>query len=178
MKKYLILIILVIITICLVKTKAEEVAIPNEAIRLRIIPNSNSVTDQYVKGEVKEKVEAEIYRLLNGVDSIDEAREILKSNLEGFKVIVEDELEKNHADYSYHLNFGYNYFPDKVYRGVKYQEGLYESILITLGKGKGDNWWCVLFPPLCLLEAEEFEDKSDIEYKFFAQELLDKIFGN
>jgi len=48
---------------------------------------------------------------------------------------------------------------------------LYESLLVTLGSGKGDNWWCVLFPPLCLLEAEE-SDK--IEYKFFVQELIEK----
>lgn len=64
-----------------------------------------------------------------------------------------------------------NYFPEKEYKGVKYDEGYYESLVITLGEGKGKNWWCVLFPPLCLVEAEE-SDK--VEYKFFIKELIDK----
>lgn len=178
MRKYLILIILMICTICLVKVTRDKVIIPDEAIRLRIIPNSNNKTDQNIKGIVKEKIEKEIYNLLNGVTDVKEARTILKNNLEGFEVIIEDELEKEKIDYGYTLNFGYNYFPSKVYKGVTYKEGLYESILITLGKGEGDNWWCVLFPPLCLLEAKEFEDKTDVEYKFFVEELIDKIFGN
>ncbi|MBQ9011225.1 MAG: stage II sporulation protein R, partial [Bacilli bacterium] len=53
------------------------------------------------------------------------------------------------------------------YKGVKYKEGYYESLLVTLGKGKGDNWWCVLFPPLCLIEADE---SSDVQYKSFVKE--------
>ena len=59
----------------------------------------------------------------------------------------------------------------KDYVGVKYPEGEYESLVITLGEGKGDNWWCVLFPPLCLVEAEEH---TDVEYKFFVKEIIDK----
>ena len=71
----------------------------------------------------------------------------------------------------YKINFGYNYFPEKIYRGVTYDEGYYESLLITLGEGKGDNWWCVLFPPLCLLEAEE---STAVEYTTLVGEILKK----
>ena len=67
-----------------------------------------------------------------------------------------------------------NYFPEKVYKGVKYEEGEYESFVVTLGNGMGKNWWCVLFPPLCLLEAEETEETTEVEYKFFISELIDK----
>lgn len=77
--------------------------------------------------------------------------------------------EKYNLDYK--INFGENYFPEKEFNGVTYEEGYYESVLVTLGKGEGDNWWCVLFPPLCLLEAEE---SDEVEYKFFVQELIDK----
>jgi len=59
----------------------------------------------------------------------------------------------------------------KEFNGITYEEGMYESLLVTLGEGKGDNWWCVLFPPLCLLEAEE---SDEVEYKFFIQELIEK----
>ncbi|MBO5530582.1 MAG: stage II sporulation protein R [Bacilli bacterium] len=56
---------------------------------------------------------------------------------------------------------------------MTYKEGNYESLVVTLGEGKGDNFWCVLFPPLCLLEAED-NSSSEIEYKFFVKELIDK----
>ena len=72
----------------------------------------------------------------------------------------------------YQVSFGRNYFPEKTYKGIVYDAGYYESLVVTLGKGEGDNWWCVLFPPLCLLEADESEE--EVEYKFFFQELIDK----
>ena len=64
-------------------------------------------------------------------------------------------------------------FPKKVYKGKTYQPNNYESLVITLGEGDGENWWCVLFPPLCLLEAEESEE--EVEYNFFFKTILDKI---
>ena len=71
------------------------------------------------------------------------------------------------------IHYGLNYFPKKEYKGVIYEEGYYESLVVTLGNGNGDNWWCVLFPPLCLLEAQE-TNTQDVEYKFFVQDLIDK----
>ena len=72
----------------------------------------------------------------------------------------------------YTINYGKNYFPEKKYKGITYSEGYYESVLVTLGSGEGENWWCVLFPPFCLIEAEE---NDEVEYKFFLQELIEKI---
>ena len=63
---------------------------------------------------------------------------------------------------SYQINYGSNYFPQKKYRGVNYKEGYYESIVISIGASEGDNWWCVLFPNLCLADLET---DTDIEYK-------------
>ena len=65
--------------------------------------------------------------------------------------------------------------PEKHYKGVTYKEGNYESLVVKLGEGKGENFWCVLFPPLCLLEAEE-SDKDEVEYKSFIKEIIDKYF--
>ena len=67
-------------------------------------------------------------------------------------------------------------FPEKEYKGVVYDEGYYESLLVTLGEGKGDNFWCVLFPPLCLMEAEETDDTTEVEYKSFIKEIIEKYF--
>ena len=52
--------------------------------------------------------------------------------------------------------------------------GYYESLVVTLGSGEGKNWWCVLFPPLCFLDAEETRQKEEVEYKFFIKEIIDK----
>ena len=58
----------------------------------------------------------------------------------------------------YNINFGYNYFPAKQFKGHTYEEGYYESLVVSIGEAKGDNWWCVMFPPMCLPAAE-----SDVE---------------
>ena len=67
-----------------------------------------------------------------------------------------------------------NYFPEKEYKGIVYEEGEYESLVITLGNGLGENFWCVLFPPLCLLDSEE--EVEDVEYTSFVKELVEKYF--
>ena len=71
------------------------------------------------------------------------------------------------------ISLGQNYFPEKEYEGVTIPSGNYESLVITLGSGLGDNWWCVMFPPLCLLEAKD-NNTENIEYKFLVQEILEK----
>lgn len=174
-KKFIILLILCIITISLVSVKADDVIIPAESIRIRIVPNSDSPKDQYIKGKVKEELEIKIYKLLKDVKNIDEAREIIEKNLNGFHVITEDILDEERAGYKSAINFGQNYFPEKTYKGVTYKEGIYESILITLGKGNGSNWWCVLFPPLCLLESEDYSETNEVEYQFLAKKIIDNL---
>ncbi len=152
---------------------AEKVTIPDDALRIRVVPNSNSDYDQEIKGKVRGELEVTMYDMLKEADSSEEARSIIKDNLEQIKVDVGDVLKNNNYDKPFEVNFGYNYFPEKEYKGVTYDEGYYESLLVTLGEGKGDNWWCVLFPPLCLIEADE---NTDVEYKSLVKELIDKYF--
>lgn len=152
---------------------AEKVTIPDDALRIRVVPNSNSDYDQEIKGKVRDELEVTMYDMLKEANSSEEARRIIEDNLEQIKMGVGDVLKNNNYNKGYKVNFGYNYFPEKEYKGVTYDEGYYESLLVTLGEGKGDNWWCVLFPPLCLIEAEE---NTDVEYKSLVKELIDKYF--
>jgi len=174
MKKIIIISIL-ILTFAVISqnVNASSIMIPEEAIRLRVIANSDSEYDQQIKLEVATKVQNEIYNLLKDTKTIQESRETIKENIP----IIENAVEKVFKEKSYintfNIKYGYNFFPEKEYKGVTYPEGEYESLLITLGKGEGKNWWCVLFPPLCLIEAEESEE---VEYKFFVQELIEKYF--
>lgn len=167
MKK--LIIVLFLITICsLIINNEKQVVIPNTAIRFRIIANSDSSADQDLKMQVKEELEPTIIKKLSTSSTIEEAR----TNIKSYIPEVETTLQKYTNDYD--INYGENYFPEKEYKGISYPEGEYESLVITLGNGLGENWWCVLFPPLCLLEAEESEI-TDTEYKFYVKELLDKF---
>lgn len=173
MKK--ILIVLVVLTMFLIYNEVKEkpIIIPDTAIRLRVIPNSNTSLDQNMKNQVKKYLEQDTYKKLENINNINDARKIINNNLDNIDKSINNIFKKNNYNMDYNINFGYNYFPEKEYKQVKYKEGYYESIVITIGDGKGDNWWCVLFPPLCLLDNE---NQDEVEYKFLVKELLDKIF--
>lgn len=170
MKKTILIIALILGSYYLLGMGVKK-TIPEDAIRLRILANSNSEYDQEIKGNVKVNIQKEIYNILKKTNDIDSARTLLKNNIDKLNNSVSDTLSKVNYPYDFNINYGYNYFPDKEYDGVIYPAGYYESILITLGSGEGDNWWCVLFPPMCLLEAEETEE---VEYKLWIQEMIDK----
>ena len=174
--KKIILILISIITIFTLSTKENELIIPKEAIRFRVIANSDTKIDQETKILVRDKVQNKMIEDLKNINSIKDARNILTSNISSYENLINKTLKSNEKDNSYQLNYGLNYFPEKNYKGVKYEEGYYESLVVTLGNGNGNNWWCVLFPPLCLLEAEETEETTEIEYRFFISELIDKYF--
>ena len=168
-----ILIVILIFSIMIINENKEEVIIPNEAIRFRVIASTNSISDQYVKKVVRDDLEKEIVKDLNESNNIDTTRKILSNNVNKYSNIVKESLEKTSTNETYKINYGLNYFPEKKYKGITYPEGNYESLVVTLGKGEGSNWWCVLFPPLCLLEADETE-KEEVEYKSFIKEIIDK----
>lgn len=173
MKKILSIIIALLVLVLLFANQEDYYVIPNESIRLRIIANSNSVYDQYIKIKVKEQLEKELSNDLKNSSTIDNSRKLINNNINNYKEIINDTLDELNYDMDYEINYGQNYFPKKTYKGVIYEEGYYESLLVTLGSGEGDNWWCVLFPPICTLEVEENEE---IEYKFYIQEVFEKYF--
>ena len=152
---------------------AKNDIIPEEAIRIRVIANSNSDYDQNIKMKVKEQVEADMYNLLKDSKTIEEVRNKINNNVEKEKENISTVLKKENYQLPFEINFGYNYFPKKEFKGITYKEGYYESLVVTLGEGLGDNWWCVLFPPLCMIEAEE---STDVEYTSMVKEIVSKYF--
>lgn len=176
MKKIIILILSIIsLAFAYNSTNKSEDIIPDEAIRFRVIANSNTIYDQNIKIQVRNVVQNKIFELLRGKDSLEETRNVLEDNITEIDNLVKDTLKKLDYDKDYNVNYGYNYFPKKEYKGIEYKEGNYESLVISLGEAEGDNWWCVLFPPLCLVEVDE-EETKDAEYTFFVKELIDKYF--
>ncbi len=173
MKK--IIIILAIIILISVISKENKVIIPNEAIRFRVIANSNEKEDQKIKKEITTNIYNQFASQISQNKNINSTREEINLQLPTIKFIVEKTLYSKSLPIKYDINYGINYFPKKEYKGVIYPEGEYESLVITLGDGLGDNFWCVLFPPLCLLEAEE-EETSNVEYTSFIKEVIEKYF--
>lgn len=174
MKKVFVFILMLLLVVSVYKKSNDSVKIPDSAIRFRILANSNSPRDQKIKEDIRDKMQKELYSLLQNSKSIDDSRKIINSNMSNFDEILKDSMKD--IEYSYSIDYGMHYFPSKTYKGITYEEGNYESLLVTLGSGKGDNWWCVLFPPLCLLEAEESSDVKDVEYKSFIKEIIEKYF--
>lgn len=173
--KKLILLLLTIIVIITVSNNYQEdyYIIPDESIRIRIVPNSNNTNDQYLKIQVKNNLEIDLENDLKYSNNIETSRRIIKENLAKYGNTVKTVLKNEKSNQAYDIDYGYHYFPEKLYKGVKYKEGEYESLLVTLGEGKGDNWWCVLFPPICLLEDNNQKNEK-IEYSFYVKEMFNK----
>lgn len=162
MKKY-IFIVLFVLLLLLFQNK-------DEYLRVRIIANSNSEYDQKIKQNISSEISSYLYELLKDETNINIVRNKIKDNIKNIEYKVQENLNN---EYGYSVDYGYHYFPEKTYKKETFKEGKYESLLITLGEGQGDNWWCIMFPPFCLVEAEE-SDK--IEYSFFFDEIFTKIF--
>lgn len=173
MKRKIFLILLVLVIIYVYKTTDQNIFIPDSSIRLRVIPNSNNPEDIYIKEKVKSYLESNIYSLTKDTKSIEDARTIISDSIPTIEKNVDNIFKDNDYAMPYKVNFGYNYFPEKNYKGITYNEGYYESLVISIGEAKGDNWWCVLFPNFCLIDTKE-----DHEYKSYFKELITKYSKN
>ncbi|WP_217586398.1 stage II sporulation protein R [Lentibacillus saliphilus] len=146
--------------------------IPDDAIRLRILANSDQDADQQLKHEIRDAVNAQITEWVEEMTDIDAARRLIESKIPVIKETVERVLAENGSDQDHTVEYGSNVtFPVKLYGSFLYPAGEYEAVLITLGDGQGSNWWCVLFPPLCFLdfsngtstaENDEAEQQEDL----------------
>lgn len=148
----------------------EAIVIPKEAVRLRILANSDNQEDQALKRKIRDKVNQEITKWVEKLDSIDDARKVIKSHLPDIKKIALKVIQEENSKQSVKVEFGQVQFPTKLYGQFLYPAGEYEAVLITLGKGEGANWWCVLYPPLCFMDFSNgvavspgFDEKKEKE---------------
>ena len=166
--KKIIYIVLIIGTMCLWITSKNNNVVPNDTIRFRIIANSNDRVDQTTKQLIKKELENKFFPLLEDSTSKEETINIIKNNQE----VIKSTIEKYNIPYS--INYGKNYFPEKTFNDVIYEEGEYESLVISLGEASGNNWWCIMYPPLCLLENNTFQNDK-IEYKSYLWEIISQL---
>ena len=153
--KKIIIILFVITTIYFINYK-DDIVIPSDSIRFRIIANSNSIEDQNTKNMIKNDI-------INNVFTNIKTEKDIQNNLNNIENIV----KSYNIDYT--INYGSNYFPEKEYKGIKYPKGYYKSLVITLEDGLGENYWCIMYPQLCLVEDN---NTNEIEYKVLVKEIL------
>ncbi|WP_100486805.1 stage II sporulation protein R [Sporolactobacillus pectinivorans] len=164
MKKVLALIIILSINLVVFvfwqssATKADASGpIPENAIRLRILANSDSPADQTVKRQVRDAVNGEITGWVQDLKSSGQAEKVIRAHMPQLRQTVERTLKQLHANSAFKIKLGKADFPTKMYGSYVYPAGNYQALVISLGDGKGANWWCVLFPPLCFLDFSNSE---------------------
>ena len=134
-----------------------------EYLRIHIRADSNDETDQNVKYEVKDAVVSYLAKDIPDLTSKEEAESYLKRNLKNIEKVANDVLSKNGFDYNCSARLGEEEFPTRVYDGFCLKSGYYDALILELGSGKGNNWWCVVYPPLCFTSAPvKYEYKSKI----------------
>jgi stage II sporulation protein R len=133
--------------------KKMQTDIASEIIRFHVIGNSNTTEDQELKLKVKSAVTDALKPKLENVKNKEEARQILKDNLVAMEVLADQIIKDNGFDYTAVASIEQGYFPLKVYGDLTLPPGEYEAVRIELGSAKGRNWWCVMYPPLCFVDA-------------------------
>lgn len=115
MKKVMMILIAVVIGIIIIteNNTTEEIVIPNDSIRIRVIAPSDSIEDQKLKGNVKRSIQSQLSEMLKDVKTIEQARNVLNKNLSDVKYTVKTELKRNNSNINFNVNYGLNYFPVK-----------------------------------------------------------------
>lgn len=129
---------------------ARSEALSDALVRLHVIAVSDEAKEQEIKLRVRDSVLAYLEPRLEGADDAAEARELISAELDGIKAAAETAAEGREVS----VTLSREYYPTRDYGSFALPAGSYESLRVVLGEGEGHNWWCVVFPPLCLSAAE------------------------
>lgn len=138
--------------------------IKDKLIRFHVIANSDTDEDQNLKLKVRDKVVEKLSEKLINVNSLEEAENVLQENIDYVNEIAKEVIKENNYTYEVNTMLSYENFPDKVYGDYVFPQGNYEAFRVIIGEGKGQNWWCVMFPSLCFVdESKSSVDSSDLK---------------
>lgn len=125
----------------------------DNVIRLHILANSNSEEDQALKLKVRDKILLEYSDTLAALHSVDDARQDISAMMDEILVTAQNVVREEGYEYDLTISLGTEYYPQREYDELHFPAGNYTSLQIVIGSGEGKNWWCVLFPPLCVATA-------------------------
>lgn len=124
-------------------------------IRLHVVANSDSQEDQNLKLKVRDRIITSFDHIFSGNETIETAETELQSRLPEIEALAKDELLKNGVDCPVSVSITKMYFDTKTYENFTMPAGQYKALRVVIGEGKGRNWWCVMFPPMCVPAAME-----------------------
>lgn len=165
-------------------------AIENQVFRFHVLANSDSREDQALKLKVRDRVLEYSEKLFQKADNRQDAETLAAAHLQEICQAAQDEVYRQGYDYPVKAEITNMFFDTREYETVTLPAGYYDALRITIGKAEGHNWWCVMFPPMCLPAAEESKELSDVlsdsqmevvengdkyQVKFFAVELFEKV---
>lgn len=170
--------------------QAECEQISNEVFRLHILANSDSEEDQSLKLKVRDSLLKYTDRLFSEAENSDEAERIARDNLESLRAVAQREVYANGYDYKVKAEVVNMYFNTRYYERYTMPAGMYDALRITIGSGEGHNWWCVMYPSICISSAVETDKRvedtfsqnqqeivkgNEFKYKFKVVEIFEKI---
>lgn len=150
-----------VLTAVLSYSKGVSKDLAQNILRLHILANSDSENDQQIKNAVRDRVLCESRKLFAGSKSLEETKRILSESKNILKKAAEDEIKRLGFSYPVNIKTGLYDFPMKTYDKYSLPSGKYEAVRIEIGEGAGANWWCVMFPPLCFVDAVSDAQKAD-----------------
>ncbi|WP_294362954.1 stage II sporulation protein R [uncultured Clostridium sp.] len=153
--------------------------IANEIIRFHVIANSNTDEDQALKLKVRDKAIEFVSNSLKESNSLEESRKFIIENKSNIESIAKSVIIENGYDYNVTSSLSRENFPDKIYGDVVFPQGEYEAYRILIGEAKGENWWCVMFPPLCFVDGtKDAIDSTEVVEKLEGNNKKEKIKNN
>ena len=139
----------------------------NNVFRLHVIANSDSEEDQNLKYVVRDSLIDYMDKICANCSSKDDVIKIANIHIDDFKQIAENTIKKQGYSYYVSVEIGNFEFPTKTYGDVSFPAGYYDALRVKIGEAKGQNWWCVMFPPLCFVDVTTGivpeESKQDLE---------------
>lgn len=153
----------VIAVLCSMASFSQQCQNIRESVfRLHVLANSDSQEDQALKLRVRDRILLESEHLMDGVSSREQAEQIVKQHLPELEAAAKDEIQRQGYDYPVEIRLENTYFNTRQYDTVTLPAGQYDALRVLIGSGEGHNWWCVMFPPMCLPAAEDPKQIEDV----------------
>jgi stage II sporulation protein R len=174
-----------IINYVYINTDKELADVADKLIRLHVIANSDSIEDQDLKRKVRDEVIEQMSPKFEGLKDVNQVKQVITDNINLIEDIAAKVVAGNQKSYGAKALVGNFDFPTKVYGNLTLPAGNYQALKIVLGSGEGQNWWCVMFPPLCFIDiahgvvpeqtmAQLKENLNEDEYKLLTAAKTDE----
>lgn len=164
-------ILLAVLVLAVVPTDAEG-AVYEDTVRLHILANSDSEEDQNLKLRVRDAILNEYGERLSKIESTDEAKLALSALVPKIEEFAKEKISAEGYSYDVSVTLSEEWYETREYQDFTLPRGYYSSVRVIIGDGAGKNWWCVMFPPLCLDMATENAPSDDAVKKYSSEEFV------